>query len=417
MKLMFASDIHGSEYFCLKMKEAWEREGAGRLILLGDLLYHGPRNDLPRDYNPKAVIDILNGMKEHILCVRGNCEAEVDQMVLEFPVLADYAVLFLDSHMLFLTHGHLYNRENLPKMQPGDFLVCGHTHIWAAEQEDGYVYLNPGSVSIPKNNNKSSYMIYENHCFQIKDLDGTTLAEYREEQSGDDFEGFCRVIERLRAKDGCPWDRKQTHESLRTCMVEEAYETLEAIRLLSQTGDYSNLQEELGDILLQVVMHAQIASEEGFFTIQDVVCGIRDKMIRRHPHVFGTAEVENSGQVLQNWEEIKKQEKKSYAQFYQNELDQVPKAFPALLRAQKVLKKAAKRDEKLFTVEGDAAAISEGLERLKGISSQDYSEEAQACIGTMLLHLTNLARQYQVNGEDALREVLEQFIRKVSEEE
>ena len=147
---MIASDLHGSAYYCKKMLDCYDKERADRLILLGDLLYHGPRNDLPRDYCPKEVINLLNQRKNQILCVRGNCEAEVDQMVLEFPVMAEYAIFSLDSRMIFATHGHVFHERNLPPLQPGDILLHGHTHIWAAEKKSNYIYLNPGSISIPK---------------------------------------------------------------------------------------------------------------------------------------------------------------------------------------------------------------------------------------------------------------------------
>ena len=151
MKWMIASDLHGSAYYCRKMLEALEREGADRLFLLGDLLYHGPRNDLPREYAPKEVIPLLNGKKEKLLCVRGNCDAEVDQMVLEFPVLADYAVLPVGQRLIYATHGHIYHVKNLPPLAPGDVLLHGHTHVPAwTEFGQGNLYLNPGSVSIPK---------------------------------------------------------------------------------------------------------------------------------------------------------------------------------------------------------------------------------------------------------------------------
>ena len=119
MKLLIASDIHGAAGYCRDLLAAWEREGADRLLLLGDLLYHGPRNDLPPDYAPKAVIALLNARKNQIFCVRGNCDTEVDQMVLEFPVLADYAVLTAGSRLLYATHGHVYNTAHLPPLSPG----------------------------------------------------------------------------------------------------------------------------------------------------------------------------------------------------------------------------------------------------------------------------------------------------------
>ena len=170
MKLMLASDIHGSAYYAEKMRQAYIDEKADRLILLGDLLYHGPRNDLPKDYAPKKVIEILNGIKEEILCVRGNCDTEVDQMVLDFPIMADYAVIYVDGRTLYLTHGHKFNPENPPKLKKGDYLVNGHTHIPANEDKGDFIYINPGSVSIPKAGSGHTYMIYENGEFALKEL-------------------------------------------------------------------------------------------------------------------------------------------------------------------------------------------------------------------------------------------------------
>lgn len=176
MKWMIASDLHGSAYYCRKMLEAFEREGADRLFLLGDLLYHGPRNDLPREYAPKEVIPLLNGKKEKLLCVRGNCDAEVDQMVLEFPVLADYAVLPVGRRLIYATHGHIYNVKNLPPQAPGDVLLHGHTHVPAwTEFGQGNLYLNPGSVSIPKENSPHSYMTLEENTMQWKELESSAV--------------------------------------------------------------------------------------------------------------------------------------------------------------------------------------------------------------------------------------------------
>lgn len=176
MKWMIASDLHGSAYYCRKMLEAFEREGADRLFLLGDLLYHGPRNDLPREYAPKEVIPLLNGKKEKLLCVRGNCDAEVDQMVLEFPVLADYAVLPVGQRLIYATHGHIYHVKNLPPLAPGDVLLYGHTHVPAwTEFGQGNLYLNPGSVSIPKENSPHSYMTLEGNTMQWKELESSAV--------------------------------------------------------------------------------------------------------------------------------------------------------------------------------------------------------------------------------------------------
>ena len=175
MKLMIASDIHGSAYFCRLLLEAYERETPDRLLLLGDLLYHGPRNDLPEGYAPKEVIELLNGRSEHLLAVRGNCEAEVDQMVLSFPVLADYALLEINGLSIFATHGHLFGAENPPPLTKGSILLCGHTHVPACIRKDGFTYLNPGSVSIPKEHSAHGYMLLEERTFYWKDLDGTVL--------------------------------------------------------------------------------------------------------------------------------------------------------------------------------------------------------------------------------------------------
>ena len=176
MKWMIASDLHGSAYYCRKMLEAFEREGADRLFLLGDLLYHGPRNDLPREYAPKEVIPLLNEKKEKLLCVRGNCDAEVDQMVLEFPVLADYAVLPVGQRIFYATHGHIYHVKNLPPLAPGDVLLHGHTHVPAwTEFGQGNLYLNPGSVSIPKENSPHSYMTLEGNTMQWKELESSAV--------------------------------------------------------------------------------------------------------------------------------------------------------------------------------------------------------------------------------------------------
>ncbi len=178
MKLMIASDIHGSAYFCERLLEAFDRETADRMLLLGDILYHGPRNDLPRGYAPKQVLAMLNAVKTRLLCVRGNCDTEVDQMVLEFPILADYCLLTAGERLIYATHGHRYHLNALPPLQPGDILLHGHTHVPAWERfGDGNLYLNPGSVSIPKNGSPNGYMILENHCVRWKTLEGETYHE------------------------------------------------------------------------------------------------------------------------------------------------------------------------------------------------------------------------------------------------
>ena len=179
MKWMIASDIHGSAYYCRKLLGAYDREGADRLLLLGDILYHGPRNDLPKEYAPKEVIALLNNRKQCVFCVRGNCDTEVDQMVLQFPILAEYCILPVGERLIYATHGHNYNLGALPPLQKGDILLHGHTHIpaWERFGEDN-LYLNPGSVSIPKEGSAHGYMVLEGNAAVWKDLDGQ---EYHEE--------------------------------------------------------------------------------------------------------------------------------------------------------------------------------------------------------------------------------------------
>ena len=178
MKWMIASDIHGSAYYCRELLAAFEREGASKLLLLGDILYHGPRNDLPREYAPKQVIEMLNGIKQKLLCVRGNCDTEVDQMVLNFPVLADYAILAVGERMIYATHGHVYNEQKLPPLGKGDVLLHGHTHVPKCVEHEEYLYINPGSVSIPKENSPHSYLIFEEGKLTWKNLDGEPYMEY-----------------------------------------------------------------------------------------------------------------------------------------------------------------------------------------------------------------------------------------------
>lgn len=178
MKLMIASDIHGSEYYCKKMIETYKSEKADRLLLLGDILYHGPRNDLPKDYAPKAVISMLNSIKNDILAVRGNCEAAVDQAVLEFPCLADYAIIEIGGKTIFATHGHIYNEDNLPPHKKGDILLCGHTHVPKCTKHEDFIYMNPGSVSIPKENSHHGYMIFEGGKFLWKSFDGNVILTF-----------------------------------------------------------------------------------------------------------------------------------------------------------------------------------------------------------------------------------------------
>ena len=179
MKLLIASDLHGSAYYAKKLMETYKREGADRLVLLGDILYHGPRNALPREYDPKQVIECLNPLAKEVLCVRGNCDSEVDQMVLAFPMMADYALLHVDGVSIFATHGHLYHKDQLPPLPAGEILLHGHTHVPVCEQGEGYTYLNPGSLSIPKENSPHGYMTFEAGVFTWKTIDGEAWKEYK----------------------------------------------------------------------------------------------------------------------------------------------------------------------------------------------------------------------------------------------
>ena len=170
MKLIIASDIHGSAYWCRRLCGLVEAERPDKLILLGDLLYHGPRNDLPKDYAPKQVIPMLSQLKEKIIAVRGNCEAEVDQMVLPFPCMADFSQLLLDGKTFYLTHGHHSNPECLPPLEEGSIFLYGHTHVKLDKTVNGIRCLNPGSVSIPKDGSNSC-LIYDDGKFSFRILE------------------------------------------------------------------------------------------------------------------------------------------------------------------------------------------------------------------------------------------------------
>lgn len=217
------------------------------------------------------------------------------------------------------------------------------------------------------------------------------------------------IVARLRGENGCPWDRVQTHESLERCMIEEAYEAVEGIHLLKETGDSENLCEELGDVLLQVVFHSQLAEEEGLFDMSQVIQGISEKMIRRHPHVFAENQAENADQVRQNWDEIKKKEKEGKRD-QRSELEAVPHAFPALIRAQKVQKKIIKGGyEQELSME---ELYRESQESLKKLSVQDTlsSEEAFKLTGELLYQICRMAGRYGIHAEEALKEKVEQEV-------
>jgi len=168
MKLLIASDIHGSAEYCHGLMDAIKRESPSKVLLLGDLLYHGPRNALPAGYAPKEVAAMLNEIKGKLISVRGNCDTEVDQMMLDFPVLSDSAMLFVDGLTIYAAHGH----HEFPKLEEGNVVISGHTHIPVDYVNDGIRYINPGSVSIPKENSWHGYVVLEDGKFVWKRLDG-----------------------------------------------------------------------------------------------------------------------------------------------------------------------------------------------------------------------------------------------------
>ena len=173
MKLLICSDIHGDFEAATAVLEAFKNEGCDRILMLGDILYHGPRNDLPAGYAPKKVIELLNANREVLMTVRGNCDTEVDQMVLQFPILADYAYISVDGLRIFATHGHNFNTSKLPPLAKGDILLHGHTHVPVVEEfGEGNYYINPGSLSIPKESSPKSYILYENGRFSFRTLEG-----------------------------------------------------------------------------------------------------------------------------------------------------------------------------------------------------------------------------------------------------
>lgn len=225
------------------------------------------------------------------------------------------------------------------------------------------------------------------------------------------YEDLLEIIATLRGENGCPWDRVQTHESLKPCMMEEAAELLASIRIYDKTGNPENMIEELGDVLLQVVMHAQIASEEGIFNMEDVVNDVSRKMVRRHPHVFGTGEADTPDEVLVNWEEIKKEEKKD-KDWIASPLQEIPQELPALTRAVKVLKKIDKHYEKGSTYEQDTAAISELAAALQKCTPGEDDEKLQSLLADLLLRVSDVARITGLPQEQLLRDRIDDLIEK-----
>lgn len=178
MKLMFVSDIHGSDHYFTQVSACIEQEKPDQICLLGDLLYHGPRNPLPEGYDPKAVIQKLNALKSKLIAIRGNCDSEVDQMVLEFPIMADYTILYVAGRKLMLTHGHLFGEADFTMLNEGDGVISGHTHVPKGEMVKGIHFMNPGSISLPKENSAHSYGIFENDVFTVKALSGEVVLSY-----------------------------------------------------------------------------------------------------------------------------------------------------------------------------------------------------------------------------------------------
>ena len=222
------------------------------------------------------------------------------------------------------------------------------------------------------------------------------------------FEELVDVMKRLRAPEGCPWDREQTHDSLKPYMLEEAYEALEAIDL----RDDDELCKELGDVLLQVVFHAQIADEEQRFTIDDVAGSIVEKLVRRHPHVFGDVQVKDAKNVLENWEEIKKQERRDAGQQQPSHLDGIPKSLPALMRAQRVQSRAARQGFDWPNAEGALDKVEEEFAELRQAQSDQSTEAIEDEFGDLLFSVVNTARFLQINPEDALRRSVDKFERR-----
>ncbi len=176
---MVISDIHGSLFYLKKVIEIFEKNNYDKILILGDELYHGPRNPLPKEYNPKEAAELLNRYKNKIIAVRGNCDSEVDQMVLNFPITADYNMIFWENKKIFMTHGHIYNIDSPLPMEDGDIMIYGHFHIPIIQRKNEKMFLNPGSISLPKENNPNSFGVFENGSFYIKDMEENILNEIK----------------------------------------------------------------------------------------------------------------------------------------------------------------------------------------------------------------------------------------------
>lgn len=233
------------------------------------------------------------------------------------------------------------------------------------------------------------------------------------------IEEFKEIIAALRSENGCPWDKEQTHESLKPCLMEETAEVLSAIRILNQTNNPANLREELGDVLLQVVMHSQIAKEEQLFTFDDVVDEVSRKMIRRHPHVFGTVQADNAEQALNNWDEIKKKEKEKQ-DWVKNPLTEIPYELPALTRAAKVIKKL----DKLYEPQPESVEAAEELikqaqqtseilniqKEAGGEMSKEEKKKLEKSLTEMLWQIASISAKHKITIEQLLVDKIEDVI-------
>jgi tetrapyrrole methylase family protein/MazG family protein len=241
-----------------------------------------------------------------------------------------------------------------------------------------------------------------------KEIDYLTSIVVPKDSKKQGFYDLLDIMEKLRSKDGCPWDIEQTHESVKRCVVEESYELVEAI----ENEDYDTMIEELGDVLFQVIFHAQIGKEDGFFNINDVIEGICDKMIRRHPHVFGNINVKNTNEVLNNWETIKMEEKRVETNY--EEMERVAKTLPALIRAEKIQKKAKKVGFDLVNIEDALNKVKEEFSEVKNVYKTEEEEKILEEIGDLLFSCVNVARFLKVDPEDALNKSSNKFIQRFS---
>lgn len=225
------------------------------------------------------------------------------------------------------------------------------------------------------------------------------------------LEDFMDIVKTLRSENGCPWDRKQTHESLKPCMMEEAAEFVSSIRIYDKTGSAENMKEELGDILLQVVMHAQIAEEEKLFTLKDVINDISAKMVRRHPHVFGDMEASSNQEIRAGWDEIKKREKEG-KDWIESPLREIPRELPALTRAPKILKRVDTLYESGNDYYKDVMLLEASVRKLMEYEPEDESAELKEVIGDILINISDIARQYKIPQEQVLDDRIEDIIDK-----